>query len=531
VAAPRWVDYAVGYEIFVRSFADSDGDGVGDLRGLTGKLDYLKDELGVDLLWLMPITESPSYHGYDTTDYAHVERDYGTDADLQALLKAAHARGVRVILDLVLNHSSSQHPWFVDAASGPGAAHRGWYVWRDAEPDLAAWARPWGGGPTWHERGGAWYYALFWEGMPDLDWTNAEARAALLGVVRDWIDRGVDGYRLDAARYLVETGPGAGQADTPETHAALAAIHEAAVNAAAGGPRTGDEPRPAPLLVGEVWTDTDVVATYFGDAGAPELDMAFDFDLAAGLVRGIELGSPTPARGALCARLSRFPARGRAGTFLTNHDQVRVASELAGRGPRALKLAAGLLLTLPGTPWIYYGEEIGMRNGPGGGDEAKRLPMQWSPGGASAGFSTGTPWRAPASVAALDTVAGQRADSQSFLRTYARLIALRHAHEALATGGTRVLEARAADGGGAAPWAFTRTTSHERLLVVANFADAAGAVEVGPEGLGEGLRWGVVEDLDGGLGGTGAAVERDAATAPLVLGPLPALGLAVLRAL
>ena len=326
-------------------------------------------------------------------------------------------------MDLVLNHSSSQHPWFVDAASGPGAAHRGWYVWRDQEPDLAAWARPWGGGPTWHQRGDAWYYALFWEGMPDLNWTDPQARAALLGVTRDWVQRGLDGYRLDAARYLVETGPGAGQADTPETHAALADIGRAAREAAAA--RGADGP---PLVVGEVWTDTDTVATYFGGPEAPELDMAFDFDLAQGLVQGLGVGSPTPAKGALCKRLDRFPARGRAGTFLTNHDQVRVATELKARGPAALKLAAGLLLTLPGTPWLYYGEEIGMRNGGGGGDEAKRLPMQWSPGGASAGFSTGTPWRAPASVAALDTVAGQRADSQSLLHTYARLIALLRAH-------------------------------------------------------------------------------------------------------
>jgi glycosidase len=211
-AAPdgRWARDAIGYEIFVRSFSDSDGDGVGDLPGLTARLDYLNAgdpgsdaDLGVDLLWLMPITASPSYHGYDVTDYRAVAADYGTLADFDALVAAADARGIRVITDLVINHTSSAHPWFLDARSGPAAAHRDWYVWRDA---FADWQRPWGGGPVWYPAGGAWYYALFWQGMPDLNFQTPAVRAEMAAIAAFWLDRGAAGLRLDAARDLVETG-------------------------------------------------------------------------------------------------------------------------------------------------------------------------------------------------------------------------------------------------------------------------------------------------------------------------------------
>ena len=255
--APRWWDEAVGYEIFVRSFQDSDGDGVGDLTGLTQRLDSLNDgdpgttdDLGVDLLWLMPITESPSYHGYDVTEYRTVDAEYGTAEDLQVFLDAAHARGLRVVTDLVMNHSSKQHPWFLDAATGPDAAHRDWYVWSDTFLD---WDRPWGAGPTWHRATSGWYYALFWEGMPDLDYRSPAVQAEMAAVALHWLELGVDGFRLDAARYLVETGPGDGQADTEPTHACWRGM--AATVAAA---------HPDALLVGEVWTDSAIVGTYFG---------------------------------------------------------------------------------------------------------------------------------------------------------------------------------------------------------------------------------------------------------------------------
>ncbi|MDP6944714.1 MAG: alpha-amylase family glycosyl hydrolase, partial [Myxococcota bacterium] len=214
-SSSQWYDRAVGYEIFVRSFRDSDGDGVGDLAGLTASLDYLNDgdpetstDLGVTLLWLMPITESPSYHGYDVTDYGRIDPAYGTDADLDGLLAAAESRGIHVILDLVLNHTSSQHPWFLDAVASTSSQYRGFYVW--ADEDLG-WTRPWGGGPTWHPTPTGHYYGLFWDGMPDLNFGSPTVQATLIEVATGWLDRGIAGFRLDAVRYLVETGPDDGQ--------------------------------------------------------------------------------------------------------------------------------------------------------------------------------------------------------------------------------------------------------------------------------------------------------------------------------
>ena len=220
-AAPddAWYRTAVFYEIFVRSFRDSDGDGVGDLRGLIAQLDYLNDgdpatddDLGVTALWLMPITASPSYHGYDTVDYRAVSPDYGDLATLDELLTEAHRRGIRVVIDLVLNHSSSEHPWFLDSARGADAPHRDWYVWSDEALD---WPRPWEEAQTWHARGASWYYAVFWGGMPDLNYTTAAVQDEALAISRFWLARGIDGFRLDAVRYLVETGKGDGQARDP----------------------------------------------------------------------------------------------------------------------------------------------------------------------------------------------------------------------------------------------------------------------------------------------------------------------------
>ncbi|MFP5247713.1 MAG: alpha-amylase family glycosyl hydrolase, partial [Thermoanaerobaculia bacterium] len=213
-----WADGAVFYEIFVRSFADSNGDGIGDLQGLISKLDYLNDgdpnttaDLGIEGIWLMPIFESPSYHGYDTVDYETIERDYGTNADFKQLLEEAHKRGIRVIVDFVVNHTSNQHPWFVESASSPSSPKRNWYVW---SPTSFGWGPPWGGNaPTWHAANGMYYYGVFWSGMPDVNWTNPESKNEMLRLARHWLNEGVDGYRLDATRYLIETGGGTGQAD------------------------------------------------------------------------------------------------------------------------------------------------------------------------------------------------------------------------------------------------------------------------------------------------------------------------------
>ena len=250
------------YEVFVRSFADSDGDGIGDLRGLTSKLDYLNDgdpattdDLGIGGLWLMPIAEAASYHGYDVTDYEAVEHDYGTREDLDAFLAAAHERGIKVIVDLVLNHSSVDHPWFRASAAGEDDK-RDWYLWEDDKP---SWLGP-DGQLVWHERDDDFYYGVFWEGMPDLNLRNDAVTAELEDVARFWLtDVGVDGFRLDAAKHLIEDGPDA-QTNTPETKAWLTGFKAAA-----------DAARPDAMLIGEVWDPASIAGAYVPDSARPDL--------------------------------------------------------------------------------------------------------------------------------------------------------------------------------------------------------------------------------------------------------------------
>ncbi|MCX6100050.1 MAG: alpha-amylase family glycosyl hydrolase, partial [Candidatus Bipolaricaulota bacterium] len=219
VDTSAWWQDAAFYEVFVRSFQDSNGDGKGDLAGLIERLDYLNDgdpattdDLGVTALWLMPIMESPSYHGYDVIDYYKVESDYGSNADFQRLIQEAHERGIRVIVDLVLNHTSTQNPWF-GASLNRASPYRSWYIWSDANPGYAG---PWGE-QVWYPRGGAFYFGVFWSGMPDLNYRNPDVTSRMLDVARYWLaDMGADGFRLDAVRYLIENG--VAQEDTPATH-------------------------------------------------------------------------------------------------------------------------------------------------------------------------------------------------------------------------------------------------------------------------------------------------------------------------
>lgn len=458
-----WWREAVFYEVFVRSFQDSDGDGKGDLRGLIQRLDYLNDgdpatttDLGVDALWLMPVFESPSYHGYDASDYEALERDYGTPQDFHDLVVEAHRRGIKVILDLVLNHTSSQHPWFRAAAASPSDPRRGWYVWSPTDP---GWTQPWNPAQdTWYQAGGAWYYGVFWSGMPDLNWKNPAVADEAARVARLWLDRGVDGFRLDAVRYLVEDGAGQ-QADRPGTHAALKAF-AAAVRAH----------KPSATLVGEAWADTLTISDYYGDTaavpGGDELPLLFDFPLAGQLVQGVLAGSAEGIDATLRDVLATYPAGATDAPFLSNHDQVRVATALGGDLDR-LKLAAAVLLTLPGAPFLYYGEEVGLRNGAAGGDEAKRTPMAWD-GTATRGFTSRIPWYAPSEPAAALNVADQTGDPASLLSRYRTLIRLRQGSAALRRGAIGPL-----DTGGPALLAFTRATAGETVLVVHNLSGAA----------------------------------------------------------
>ncbi len=471
-----WWREAVFYEVFVRSFQDSDGDGKGDLRGLIQKLDYLNDgdpatstDLGVDALWLMPVFESPSYHGYDASDYEALERDYGTPQDFHDLVVEAHRRGIKVILDLVLNHTSSQHPWF-RAALSPSDPRRGWYVWSPTDP---GWTQPWNPAQdTWYQAGGAWYYGVFWSGMPDLNWKNPAVADEAARVARLWLDRGVDGFRLDAVRYLVEDGAGL-QADRPGTHAALKAF-AAAVRAH----------KPSATLVGEAWADTLTISDYYGDTaavpGGDELPLLFDFPLATQLVQGVLGGSAEGIDATLRDVLATYPAGATDAPFLSNHDQVRVATALGGDLER-LKLAATVLLTLPGAPFLYYGEEVGLRNGAAGGDEAKRTPMAWD-GSSTRGFTSRIPWYAPSEPAAALNVADQTGDPASLLSRYRALIRVRQGSAALRRGATAPLAS-----GSPALLAFTRAAAGETVLVVHNLSGAEGARVVALPARGSGV--------------------------------------------
>jgi alpha-amylase len=456
--APWW-NGAVFYEVFVRSFQDSNADGVGDLPGLTAKLDYLNDgdprttdDLGVDALWLMPIFESPSYHGYDTTDYEHVARAYGTDADLDRLLAAAHQRGIKVVVDLVLNHTSVQHPWFLDSAASPDSPKRDWYVWSKADP---GWGQPWNAGQSaWHLRNGQWYYGLFWSGMPDLNYRTEAVRAELTRVAVAWVKKGIDGFRLDAVRHLVETGPGKGQTGADENHVYLRELR-AALRAA----------NPNVALVGEVWSTTADIAPYFGQNGDDELQLLFNFPLAGALVKAAWGGDAASVIEVLNEAKAAYPRGAVDAPFLTNHDQVRVATAMSKDRAR-LGQAAAMLLTLPGAPFIYYGEELGLANGPGGADESKRTPMLWTAASQS-GFSAKAPWQAVSPAQVVIPVDQQSADPTSLLARYRQLIRARKASPALARGTIELTEV-----GTSKVLAFVRRDGDEEVLVAHNLSSA-----------------------------------------------------------
>lgn len=436
----------VWYEIFVRSFQDSDGDGNGDLQGVIQRLPYLA-ELGVTGIWLMPIHPSPSYHGYDVTDYRSIDPDYGTLADFEELLAAAHASGMRVIIDFVPNHSSSAHPWFV-AAMADDPTYRDYYVWSEDPP-------PWRGtkgGSAWHRApDGSSYLGLFSPAMPDLNHRNEAVVREFEEIARFWLELGVDGFRIDAIQHIVESDDGR-IANTAETYAWVERFQSFVSRIA-----------PDALLVGETWTEMPAIVRYHEESG---LAMSFDYPLWRELLAALQARSASDLAFSLAQTLELYPAGAWRGTFLANHDQVRHATQfsLPRRDEQRLKLGASLLLSLPGTPFLYYGEEIGMVDGPGRGDVEKRTPMRWQPED-GLGFTSGTPWTDPGAGAPGVSVAEQQAAPSSLWWHYRRAISLRRLHPALDHGETGVLEP-----GSRAVLAFTRSAADETLLVLANLS-------------------------------------------------------------
>lgn len=428
-----WWNEIVFYEVFVRSFKDSNGDGIGDFNGITSKLDYLQ-ELGVGGIWLMPIHPSPSYHGYDVTDYYAVNPEYGTLDDFKRLLDEAHKRDIRIIIDLVLNHTSSQHPFF-EAAQSPTSPYRDWYIWTESPPD-------WG---SWHETTSGFYYGLFCDCMPDLNYANPAVTEEMTNAANFWLTEvGVDGFRIDAAKHLFESD---GKVENvPAMHDWFAAFY-----------RDYKAVAPEAYTVGEVYGAGGFIAsTYRG-----QMDHIFNFELASGFVNSAKGESNTGINSAYTFTLKDAPD-GNYATFLTNHDQNRVMTVLNGNVEKA-KVAATLLLTAPGTPFLYYGEEIGMTGAKP--DELIRTPMQWN-AEVNAGFTTGTPWEpVDPDYAQGVNVAAQADSPTSLLSHYRALIKLRNEHPALRTGATSIIATN-----NRAVFAVLRVADDDMIFVLINLS-------------------------------------------------------------
>lgn len=450
-----WWQEAVFYEIFVRSFYDTNGDGKGDFQGLIEKLDYLNDgdpttdtDLGITGIWLMPINESPSYHGYDVVDYRDVDQEYGTMNEFQAFLAAAHQRGIKVIIDYVINHTSTQHPWFSSSASNPNSPFRDWYTWESSNPGYNG---PWGQN-VWHFNNGAYYLGIFWGGMPDLNFHTPEVQAEIFDITTYWLqDIGVDGFRLDAIKHLFEDGPN--MEHVAENFPFLEDFnqHYKSIN-------------PQAYTVGEVWSNTSSIVPYVTNN---RLDMCFDFDLADRIISGLNSNNAQGVRNQIQVLIDTYPNDNWA-SFLANHDQNRLFFQLGGI-IQNVGVAAATYLTLPGVPYLYYGEEIAMSgNGP---DENKRRPMQWD-SSPNAGFSSTTPWHPINTNYEFYNVADMQADPNSLWNWYRQLIHARNASPALQTGATALLEPEQSS-----TLAYTRYNEEEQLIILHNYGTISQTIE------------------------------------------------------
>jgi len=435
----------VWYEIFVRSWVDTDGDGVGDLNGVTAKLDYLKS-LGVSGIWLMPINASPSPHGYDVTDYYAINPQYGTMRDFERLLAEAHQRGIKVIMDLVANHTSDQHPWF-RAAVNPQNPYHDWYQWSRPDTDLKAISAT--DSPAWHAIGNKHYLGVFTGAMPDLNYDNPAVREEMIRIGRFWLGKGVDGFRLDAAQHVYfDFKPDAANAQVLAKNVAWWAQFRAGM----------DGVMPGAYIVGEVTQPTpDRLAPYF-----KPLSAVFDFPLAEKLIDSAR----SERDNGLVALLGHTDevyraASGHAGVdapFLSNHDQVRVMSQLDGNDAH-MRMAAAMLLTLPGNPFIYYGEELGMRGEKP--DPEIRTPMRWNRSKKAPGETTW--YHAPGDAAT--SVEAQQGNPASLLGYYTQLIQWRRQVAPLRDG---VLTPQPLDNAQVVAWRLDDDTRH--VLVVHNLS-------------------------------------------------------------
>jgi alpha-glucosidase len=446
-----WWQYGVLYEVYPRSFQDANGDGIGDLRGILQRLDYLLG-LGIEGIWIAPFYPSPmADFGYDIADYCNVDPIFGTLADFDQLLKAIHERGLKLILDFVPNHTSDQHPWFMESRSSLTNPKRDWYLWRDPAPDGGPpnnWLSNFGG-PAWTRDGSQYYYHSFLKQQPDVNWRNPAVREAMFNVLRFWLDRGVDGFRVDVMWMMIKDDQyrnnpinPASFSDSPASVRLLPVyntnrpeVHAIVADMRAVLDSCGDR-----LLIGETYLPFDQLATYYGhDLKGAQLP--FNFHL---------MQCPWNA-GAIARVIQEYEASLPPGAWpnwvIGNHDQPRIASRI---GCAQARTAAMLLLTLRGTPTLYYGDEIGMTDvaipdaemqdpagknepGKGMGRDPERTPMQWD-GSEGAGFTEGKPWLRLAPDHATVNVAALSSQSDSVLSLYRTLIGLRNSNATFNTG-------------------------------------------------------------------------------------------------
>ena len=428
-------------QIFVRSYADSDGDGIGDLRGLTGKLDYLKD-LGVSGIWLMPITRSQDRdHGYATSDYRNIEANYGSLADLDELLRQAHARGIGVIMDYVINHSAAENPLFANSRLADSNPYRNWYLWQNPKP--GGWNiygnNPWYGNPA------GWYFAAFWDQMPDWNLLNPAVVSYHRDNLRFWLNRGIDGFRFDAVGHLVENGPS----------------------------QWNNQPQNYPLMR-DVKALLGSYAQRWMVCESPEDAAGFTAACGSAFAFGHNYNVVRAARGeagAVQAVADYFKtASGNVSNLLANHDAFagqRLYDQFGGNLAQ-YRLAAATLLLQPGTPFLYYGEEIGMAGAASlSGDPKLRTPMSWTGNSANAGFTTAVPYRAPSANVAGFNAQAQRADPNSLHAFYKAMIGLRNSLPAIAQG---AYEAPVVAG---SALVFQRRLGSDRALVAINYGSGS----------------------------------------------------------
>ena len=494
-----WYKDAIFYEVYVRGFYDSNGDGVGDFRGLTAKLDYLQ-WLGISCIWLLPFYESPLRDGgYDISDYSAVLPEYGTIGDLKEFLGAAHARGIRVIADLVINHTSDRHPWFQEARSSPRSAKRDWYVWSESDQKYSQ-ARiiftdtersNW----TWDEEAGAFYWHRFFSHQPDLNYDNPDVRQAMRDVVSFWLDLGIDGFRVDAVPYLFEREE-TNCENLPETHQFLKTLR-----------RFIEDRYPGTLLLAEANQWPEDVVQYFGNGD--EFHMGYNFPIMPRLFMALRQEDRRPIVEIL-ERTPEIPHSCQWGMFLRNHDELtlemvtdeerdylyneyakdrrmrlnigirRRLAPLMDNGRRRIELLHGLLFSLPGSPFLYYGDEIGMGDNIYLGDrDGVRTPMQWT-ADRNAGFSQADFARLYFPVI-MDPVYGyqavnveaQQRYSTSLLNWVREMIHLRKRHPVFGRGDISLLKPA-----NRKIFAFTRSDLEESVLCVFNLAQAAQPVEL-----------------------------------------------------